>query len=205
MKKVIALMVVFSVSSFLSAGTASIGSVISQGDLQIDNHPVRTSGTIFDGSLVETGNGVISSANVRLNNNVRVTLYSDSRGTLYHDHLVLLHGVAQVAATASFRTEVTGLSISSSEPRSNGLISIGRDGVVTVSAQTGDFRVSKNGGPFLTQVSSQKPLAFSPSAGGEWRVGDGRVEGLDRGHHNCYLGDDDDRDCDYHHHHHPSK
>ncbi len=204
MKRAIAIMVVFSVSSSLQAGTASIGSVISQGDLQIDSNPVRTSGTVFDGSVVETGHGAISSADVRLNNNIRLTLHSDSRGALYRDHFVLLHGEAEMAATCSFRTEVTGLAISPAEPRASGLISIGQSGVVTVSVQAGSFRVSKDSGLFLAQVNSQKPLALFPGAGGEWRVGDGRVEDSDRGRHNCY-GDDDDRDCDHHHHHHPSR
>ena len=204
MKKTAVIIMVLSISSFLSAGTASIGSVISYGDLQIDNHPVRTSGTIFDGSVIETGSSAISSVDVRLNGNVRLTLHSGSRGTLYSDHLVLFHGEAELDAPPSFRTEVTGLTISSSEPRTSGLISIGRDGVVNVSVQAGGFRVSKDSGLFLAQVSSQKPLALSPAASGEWRVGNGWGEGFDGDHDHCYH-DDDDRDCDHHHHHHPSK
>ncbi len=204
MKRTAAIMMVLSISSILSAGTTSIGSVISYGDLQIDNHPVRTSGTIFDGSVIETGSSAISSVDVRLNGNARLTLHSDSRGTIYRDHLVLLRGEAELDAPPSFRTEVTGLTISSSEPRTSGLISIGRDGVVNVSVQAGSFRVSKDSGLFLAQVSSQKALALSPAASGEWRVGNGWGEGFEGDHDHCYH-DDDDRDCDHHHHHHPSK
>jgi hypothetical protein len=197
--------VLLSASVVLSAGTAPIGSVVSQGDLQIDNYPAQSGATIFDGSVVETGNGSISSADVRRGGNIRLTLRSDSRGTFYRDHLVLLHGGVEVAATDSFRTEASALTISSSSPHADGLVSVGRDGTVIVSAQEGAFRVGKEAGPELARVSSQKPLSFSPTAGGEWRAGEGGPQDSYRDHWNCYAFHDDDRDCDRHHHRHPSK
>jgi hypothetical protein len=200
MTRVIGLLVALSVRSFLSAGTTSIGSVVSQGDLRIDDHPVAISGTIFNGSVIETGTGTLSSADVRLHGNVKLTFSGDSRVTLYSDHLVLLRGEAEVDAPGSFRTEVTGLTVSTSDSHTSGTILLGRDGVVNVSALTGSFRVAKAGGLVLAQVTSQKPLALSPAAGGEWRVGNGPEGDFGRDHFRCYV-DDDDRDCRHHHHH----
>jgi hypothetical protein len=140
---------------------------------------------------------------VRLDGNVRLTLFGDSSGTLFRDHFVLLRGEVEVAVTAPFRTEVTGLIVSASEPHTTGLISIEQDGVVNVSAQAGSFQVAKTGGSLLARVSPQKPLALSRTSDGEWRAGNGSNGDFGRDHHHCYV-EDDDRDCDHHHHHHPS-
>jgi hypothetical protein len=205
MKRVATIATVCIVNSFLSAATGSIGSAISHGDLRIDNYPVKVSGTIFDGSDVETGMGSISSADVRLNGNSTLTLYSDSRGQFYRDRFVLLRGQVEVAAPSAFHTEATGLVISANEPQTNGLISLGTDGVVHVSAQAGAFRVDNSSGSVLARVSAQNPLSFARQEDGTWQTRSGSNWDFDRDRDRCYVGDRDDRDCDHHHHHHPSK
>jgi len=199
-----AVAIILAISSQVSAGTASIGSVISQGDLRIDNHSVSISGTVFDGSLIETGHGAISSANVRLDGNYKVTLYGDSRGAFYRDRLTLFYGEVKVAASERFRTEVTGLIIVATEPDTTGYISVGRDGVVNISAEAGSFRVAKDGGQFVAQVNAREPMAFHPQANGSWRQGAGSEENFGGDYPRCYV-DDDDRDCDRRHHRHRSK
>jgi hypothetical protein len=196
-----------SMSLGITAESLSIGSVISQGDLKIDNHSAQVSGTIFDGSVVETGHGERSSADVRLANGAKLTLYGDSRGALYRDHFVLLSGQVQLAASTSFRTEVSGLVIASTGAGSRGVVSVGPNGSINVFVETGAFQVTKNGGDFLTQIGPNKQMAFSRSEDGRWRLdGDaGHDFDGDRDHHHCYVDAGDDRDCEHHHHHHPSR
>jgi hypothetical protein len=192
----------------LSAATTTIGSVVSQGDLRIDSRTVKESGTVFDGSLIETGHGAVSSAAVRLNGNSTLTLYADSRGTFYGDHLILIQGEAKVAAASPFRTEVTGLKVLAAEPYTTGLISVGLDGKVNIEAETGSFSVAKDDGQFLARVTSREPLALYRQANGEWQAGYGSRGEFGRDDRRCYLDDrddHDDRECDRHHHRHPSK
>jgi hypothetical protein len=198
--------VIMCVSSYLEAGTLSIGTAVTQGDLRIDNYPVKVSGTIFDGSEIETGVSTQSTASVRLGNDIKIALYSNSSGTFYRDHLVLLRGEVDLIASPSFRTEVAGLVITASSPGSSGFISIGPGGAVNVLAGTGNLRVVKDGGSFLAQVSPNKPLAFSQAGDGGWRIGSPAPKDF-RDNHRCYVdGDDDrdDRDCGGRHHRHPS-
>ena len=62
------------VSSYALAVTPSIGSVTARGETKIDNQQVAGSGTVFDGSVVETGQSIASAADLRLANNVEITL-----------------------------------------------------------------------------------------------------------------------------------
>jgi hypothetical protein len=191
--------------SELSAGTLSIGSVVSHGDLRIDHRPITVSGTVFPGSEVETGSGVSSSADVRLDSGARLTLYDESRGIFYRDHFVLLRGDVSMLTSSSFSTEAHGLTISPVKQPTTGRISIGRDGVVNVSAETGSFRVAKDGGIVLALVTSQEPLSFSPASAGQWQTARGVNEISLRDPYRCYVDAADDRDCEHHHHLHPSK
>ena len=197
--------VALSASFGIGAESPTIGSVVSHGDLAIDNHPAQVSGTVFDGSLVETGHGEQSTADVRLANGAKLTLYGDSRGSLYRDHLVLLSGQVQMAGSTSFRTEVSGLVIASAAAGSRGVVSVGPRGSINVFVETGAFRVTKDGGDFLTQIGPNKQIAFSHSDDGKWWSGGDVGSDFDRDHHHCYVDADDDRDCERHHHHHPSK
>jgi len=203
MRWIIAIMAAFSVGSCLAAGTASIGSVVSKDDLWIDHYRVQTSGTIFNGSEVQTGTNAQSIAEVRMGSGAKMTFYGDSRGTLYRDHLVLLRGAVELAASPSFRVEVTGLAVSASEPHSSGTVSIGADGAVEVSARTGNLHVVKYGGSPLAEVGPQEPLAFFHTNKTGWRIGTASPETFRESHH-CYGDsgkDNDDRDCGDHHRH----
>src|SRR5271166_248756 len=106
LRKLSVFAVMLCVGSCLAARTVAIGSVVAQGELQIDGHPVQGSGTVFDGTMVETGSESQSSADLRLSNGIRITLHNNSSGTLYRDHIVLVRGEADMAAPDSFRVEV---------------------------------------------------------------------------------------------------
>lgn len=210
-RKLLTTVAILCANSYLVAGTISIGSVASQGELQVDNYPINVTGTVFEGSQIETGSSAQSDAEVRLANGVKLTLYRDSRGTLYRDHFVLQRGAVDVAGSSAFHTEISGLVITPSASHGRGLISLGSEGAVDVLTRAGDLEVTRNGGEVLALVHSQKSLAFARSDDGSWRTGNTSPDDFRDSHHHCYVDGDgdndrDDRDCGgHHHHHHPSR
>ena len=156
------------VSSYAMAATPSIGSVTGRidGELKIDNYSVRGSGTVFDGSVVETGPSAQSRADVRLANDSVVTLYADSRGTFYRDHFILQRGKIELGSSAAFRVEVDGLVVTPAESRASGLVSIEKGNAINVSAETGNLEVRGSSGTVVAQVRPENPLVFTLTNGG---------------------------------------
>ena len=85
------LVVVLCMLSYAEAGTVSIGTASARGDMRVDNNMVTDSATLFEGSVVETGQ---ASADLHLGAGTEITMASSSRGTLYRDHLVLQQGAS---------------------------------------------------------------------------------------------------------------
>jgi hypothetical protein len=149
------------VSSYALALSPSIGSVTARGETKIDNYEVRGSGTVFDGSVVETGQSISSEADLRLANDAKVTLWRDSRGTLYSDHLVLERGTAQLGSTDSFSVQANGLVVVPVEAHSSGVISIDPAKSVTVDAKDGTLEIRNSSGAGVARVRAGHPLTFS--------------------------------------------
>jgi len=149
------------VSSYALAVTPSIGSVTARGEIRIDNQQVQGSGTVFDGSVVETGQSVNSGADLRLANKVEITLSRDSRGTLYSDHFILQRGTAQFGSTNSFRVQAKDVVVVPAEANSSGIVSIDPANSVTVSAKQGTFEIRNTSGASVAQVRPGLPLKFS--------------------------------------------
>jgi len=134
------LIVVLWASSYAIAGTPSIGTVTARGETKIDNSEVRGSGTLFDGSIVETGKSAMSSADLRVSGRTVIKLALDSRGVLYRDHFVLERGKIEFSAANSFHIEAHGLVVSP-VAQGSGLVSIDEGNRVNVAAQAGDLEV----------------------------------------------------------------
>ncbi len=149
------------VSSYALAATPSIGSVTARGETKIDNYEVRGSGTVFDGSVVETGQSISSGADLRLANNEEVTLWRDSRGTLYRDYFVLQRGTAQLGSTNSFRVQANGVMVIPTEARSSGIVSIDPANSVTVEAKNGTLEIRNSSGAIVALVRPGHPLKVS--------------------------------------------
>jgi hypothetical protein len=151
----------FCITSYAMAATPSIGTVTARGELRIDSYAVQGSGTVFDGSAVETGETAQSVADVRLQDGSVITLYGDSGGTVHRDRFELQRGKIEFASSGSFRVEANGLIVSPSGTRVSGLVSIDAGSTVNVVAQTGDFEVRGNNGTVVAEVHPGRPLAFS--------------------------------------------
>ena len=191
-------------SSGIGAEQLAIGSVIGQGELRVDSYLVKGGGTVFEGSVVETGSGAMASAVVRLDNGTEIKLYDGSRGVVHQDQFLLLRGRADLSASPSFRAQATGLVIRTSEPLVEEFIAIGPEGNVNVQARSGNLEIAAHEGSVLARVSPERPLAFSRGTDAQWRVTSAKARDFDRGHDRD--GDDRDKDGDDHHHHrHPSR
>jgi hypothetical protein len=149
------------VSSYALAASPSIGSVTVRGETKIDNYEVKGSGTLFDGSVVETGQSVSSEADLRLANNAEVTLWRDSQGTLYRDHFVLQRGTAQLGSINSFRIQANGLMVVATEEHSSGIVSIDPANTVTIQTNNGALEIRNASGAGIARVLPGHPLTFS--------------------------------------------
>jgi hypothetical protein len=154
------------VSSYaLAASPSIIGSVTARGEAKIDNQEVQGSGTLFDGSVIETGQSVSSEADLRLTNNAVVTLLRDSRGTLYRDRFVLERGRARLGLTDSFRIQANDVMVVPTEEHSSGIVSIDEANLVTVEAKNGTLEVRNSSGVGVARVQSGNALSFSAASG----------------------------------------
>jgi hypothetical protein len=151
-------------SSYAMAASPSIGSVTARGETKIDNYEVRGSGTVFDGSVVETGQSISSGADLRLTGNAEITLWRDSRGTLYRDHLVLQRGKAELGLTNSFEVQANGLVVMPAETGSSGIVSIDPANSVTVEAKNGSLEIRDSSGASVARIRPGQPLTFSVMA-----------------------------------------
>jgi hypothetical protein len=151
------------VSSYALAVTPSpsIGSLTARGETRIDNQQVQGSGTVFDGSVIETGQSISSSADLHISNNVKITLLRDSRGTLYHDHFMLQRGGAQLGSTDSFPVQAIGVVVVPTEAHSSGVVSIDPANSVTVDAKNGTLEIRDSSGASVALVRPGHPLTFS--------------------------------------------
>jgi hypothetical protein len=147
--------------SYALAASPSIGSVTARGETKVDNYEVQGSGTVFDGSVVETGESISSQADLRLANSAEITLGRNSRGTLHSDYFVLERGMAQLGITDSFRVQANGLVIVPTEAHSSGIVSIDSAKSVTVESRSGTLEIRNASGAGVARVRPGHPLTFS--------------------------------------------
>src|SRR6202051_831344 len=85
--------------SYAVAGSTAIGTVSARGDIRIDGDSVKGNATLFDGTVVETGQ---ATAALRLARGVEIKLAIGSRSTLYRDRIVLQRGASEFAPSSPF-------------------------------------------------------------------------------------------------------
>jgi hypothetical protein len=156
-RKLSAFVMLFCTLTYATAGTTSIGTASVRGDMRVDGYAVKGDATLFDGTVVETGQ---ASAVLRLDKGVEIKLATGSRGTLHRDRLVLQQGSSAWTGSSSFQLEANGLQVTPSEPNSRGVVSMSDANTVEVAALTGGFRVTNNRGLLLASVHPGDALSF---------------------------------------------
>jgi hypothetical protein len=155
--KLTAVAMIFCMMSPAGAGTPVIGTVSVRGDMRVDGYNVKGDATLFDGSVVETRQ---DSALLRLDKGVEIKLSTDSRGVLHRSGMVLQQGKSEWVPAGSFSLEANGLQVTSNEPNSRGVISVGGPKTVEVAALTGGFSVTNDHGALLARVRPGHSLSF---------------------------------------------
>lgn len=156
-KKLSIVTMLFCTATYAAAATIAIGTASARGDLRVDGYMVKGDATLFDGTVVQTGQ---ASAALHLEKGVEIKLAIGSRGILYRNRLVLEQGASEWTGSGSFLLEANGLHVTPSEPNSRGQISIGSRNTVQVTAATGGLRVTNEHGLLLASVHPGSPLSF---------------------------------------------
>jgi hypothetical protein len=150
--------VVMCMLSYTAAATVSIGTASARGDMRVDSYLVKGNATLFDGSVVETGQ---ATADLRLSKGTEITMAASSRGTLYSDHLVLQRGKSELAANSTFRLEANGMRVIPNEPNSRGVVAVREGNTVEVAALSGSFGVANEQGVLLASVRPGRVISFA--------------------------------------------
>jgi len=150
--------------SYAAAGTVSIGTASARGDMRVDSYLIKGNATLFDGSVVETGQ---ASVDLRLGKGTEITMATASRGTVYNDRLVLQQGQSELTASRSFQLEANGLRVTPNEPNSRGVVSLLAGNTVEVASLNGSFGVTNDQGVLLANVRTGRMVSFAMEGGGD--------------------------------------
>jgi hypothetical protein len=158
--QVVAVLVCF--LSYANAGTVSIGTASARGDMRVDNYAVKGNATLFDGSVIETGQ---ASADLHLSKGVQITLSAASRGTVHSDHIVLEQGQSELASNGAFQVQAQGLRVVSAGPHSRGVVSMKPGNTVEVASMDGNLGVTNDQGIMLANILPGHSFSFAMQAG----------------------------------------
>lgn len=153
--------ILFCMLSYAEAGTVSIGTASARGEMRVDNYNVRGNATLFDGSVVETGQ---ATADLRLNKGVEITMSTETRGTLYSDHMELQQGKSELASSGSFRLQTNGLRVIPNAPNSRGVVAMKPGNTIEVASLSGSFGVTNEHGVMIANVLPGRTLSFAMQA-----------------------------------------
>lgn len=163
LKKSQAALALFCITTYAYAGTAVLGTASARGNMRVDGYTVNGDTTVFNGSVVETGD---ASANLRLGHGVDISMSKSTRGTVYSDHFVLQRGASELTSSGSFRLEANGLHVAADKPNSVGVVSLTpKKNTVQVAALAGSLEVRDDQGLLLSNVLPGRPLSFAMQAG----------------------------------------
>ncbi len=144
--------------SYAVAGSSAIGTASARGDIRIDGYTVNGNATLFDGTVVETGQ---ATAALRLSGGIEIKLGIGSRGTLHGDRIVLEQGASEFAPSSSFSVEAKGLHVTASEPNSRAVVSMTGLKTVDVAALAGGFQITDGRGLVLAHLTSGRAMSFA--------------------------------------------
>jgi hypothetical protein len=143
----------------LSAATSGIGVAMSAGTILINNSAAAGNATIFDGSTLETRS---LTSQVRLNGGGQLRLASDSRGTVFTDHVDLQKGSARIAG---YSANANGLNVRA-DGKASATVSMRDQGVVEIAALTGSVHVFNAAGFNVANLVPGRALDLRPQDAG---------------------------------------
>jgi len=145
-------------AGLISAATSGIGIAMSQGNIFIDSSATAGNATIFNGSTLETQS---AGSQVRLNGGAQLRLASDSRGTVFSDHVNIQKGSVSIKG---YSANANGLNIRA-DGKASAAISVRDQGDVQVAALTGNVHVFDSAGLNIANLEPGRALDLRPQAG----------------------------------------
>lgn len=143
--------------SSVACASSAIGTASARGDIRVDGYSVTGNATLFDGTAIQTNQ---ATATLRLQKGTEIKLATDSMGTLFHDHMVLLHGKGELSTTSAFLMEASGFRVIPIGTDAHGVVTINSLGNIQVAALSGELQVVNGGGFVLGRVHSGTSMSF---------------------------------------------
>jgi hypothetical protein len=141
-----------------AASPSSIGFVVTSGQAQVDGTAVHGNSTLFQGSVVQSGNGT---SDLMFSGGSNVLLQPGSAVKVYREYAVLEHGVAIQRRTHGYALVADGLRVSSTSPQGAVVVGLKDKSHLEVAAQGGSAEVRTAGGNLLARLEPGKALSFS--------------------------------------------
>ncbi|MBI3210164.1 MAG: hypothetical protein HYZ37_14860 [Candidatus Solibacter usitatus] len=153
------------VSSLIAGSGIPIGVALAKGGFVLDQAAVTGTGTVFEGSVLESGKATPS---VQLKSGTVVTLGADTKARFHQKEMVLESGSGQAEGGKGFTVTAGGLRVHGE----SGLVLVRRDagGSIAVSALRNPARVTTAQGRLVAMVGAGKSLQLAPMAIQEGRA-----------------------------------
>jgi len=162
MQVILSMLLVLQLSVAMAAAPV-IGVATAKGSFRLDNAAVRGNGTIFEGSLIETGR---ARGELQLSGGTIMELGLESRGQVYRDRLVLQKGIGEIRDASGFGVEASTLRIVAEEKGAVGRVEIMDANKIQVAALRGNFRVTNANGIMIAALAAGRALEFETKGAG---------------------------------------
>lgn len=156
-RKLQAIAVLVLMSCYAVASTVSIGTASGRGDIRIDSNAVNGNATLFNGSVIETGQG---GADVRLPGTA-ITFSQNSRATLYRDRMVLEQGKTEFTSSSPFKIQADAVRVTPTTRDARWTVSVKSGNTVEVAALSGEVGVTNEQGVLLASILPGRALSFA--------------------------------------------
>jgi hypothetical protein len=140
------------------AATPAIGVAMSDGIILINDTQTPGNATVFDGAILQTRKNW---SQVQLKDGAQVRLESESRGTVFRDHVDLQQGSARIS---DYSANANGLSVRADAQSSASVTMKGK--VVEVAALTGNVHVFNANGMNVANLLPGRALDLLPQDAG---------------------------------------
>jgi hypothetical protein len=150
----------------VAASPSSIGVVVTSGQAQVDGAVVRGNSTLFQGNLVQAGQGT---SDLMFPGGSNLLLQPGSAVRVFREYGVLDHGAAVQRGSNTLVAD--GLKISSLSPQGAVFVAILDSSRLSVAAQGGAAEVRNPAGDLVARVEHGKALSFAIQAGPQASTG----------------------------------
>jgi hypothetical protein len=142
----------------LAASPSSIGFVVTNGQAQVDGALVQRNSTLFQGSLVQSGE---VSSDLMVAGGSNLLLQPGSSANVYRDYAVLRSGTATARGGHGYVLVADGLKVSSLSAAGAVVVGLKDRSRLEVSAQGGTAEVRNTAGALVARLEPGKALSFA--------------------------------------------